>query len=112
MTDKKETPLKKTRTRKSKASVETTEAIQPQVPVKRERLKELQEYRFDKKMLDFVAEEMKHWIDFCFSSHEERVRVAAIVVKASQEYEKNKINSSSIAEQSDAIIAMAKRLKM
>lgn len=95
---------KPARTRKPKPTVEELK------PVKRDLEKELREYRFDKKMVESVAEEMKQWIHFCFMSLEERMTIAAIVIKASQEYESNKIHSTSIVDQSDAILAMARRL--
>jgi len=95
---------KPVRTRKPKPTVEEVK------PVKRDLEKELREYRFDKKMVETVAEEMKQWIHFCFMSLEERMTIAAIVIKASQEYESNKIHSTSIVDQSDAILAMARRL--
>lgn len=99
------TVLKKpVRTRKPKPTVEEVK------PVKRDLEKELREYRFDKKMVETVAEEMKQWIHFCFMSLEERMTIATIVIKASQEYESNKIHSTSIVDQSDAILAMARRL--
>lgn len=91
------------RTRKPKPTVEEVK------PVKRDLAKELREYRFDKKMVETVAEEMKQWIHFCFMPLEERMTIAAIVIKASQEYESNKMHSTSIVDQSDAILAMAKR---
>lgn len=83
----------------------------PEATKKRDRLKELQEHRFDKKMVEFVADEMKNWIDFAFSSQQERIRIAAIVIKACQEYKESKTNSSSICEQADAILAMANKIK-
>lgn len=91
---------------------ETTEAIKPQEPVKRNRAKELEEYEFDKKMLDFVTDEMKQWVYYCFMPLDKRRHVAAVVIKAMQEYEKTKISSSNIIEQSDAIVAMSKQFKM
>lgn len=140
------TVLKKpVRTRKPKPIVEEVK------PVKRDLEKELREYRFDKKMVETVAEEMKQWIHFCFMSFgermdiatiiikayqenrwdkkmvetvaeemeqwfnfcfmplEERMTIAAIVIKASQDYDSKKIHSSNIMDQSDAILAMAKR---